>query len=269
MHGDFRLGEWLVQPTLCRLSKDGHPVHVRPKVMDLLDYLAAHPGEIVSKDRLLHEVWQTEAITESTLTRTVTELRQALGDDAGQSRLVETIPKRGYRLIGEVWPVESAGIVPTALPGHPADATAGAVAHGSGPPQRRPGMLVALILAGAALAVLTVVLVLQTARSGVGARTQPRTAEPVVTRLTFEPGLQIDPAFSPDGRYLAYAANERGSFDIWVRPVAGGEPLRLTSNPAHDWQPSWAPDGASTSSGPSATAAASSVLRRLAARKSG
>ena len=245
MHGDFRLGEWLVQPTLCRLSKDGHPVHVRPKVMDLLDYLAAHPGEIVSKDRLLHEVWQTEAITESTLTRTVTELRQALGDDAGQSRLVETIPKRGYRLIGEVWPVESAGIVPTALPGHPADATAGAVAHGSGPPQRRPGMLVALILAGAALAVLTVVLVLQTARSGVGARTQPRTAEPVVTRLTFEPGLQIDPAFSPDGRYLAYAANERGSFDIWVRPVAGGEPLRLTSNPAHDWQPSWAPDGAS------------------------
>lgn len=108
MQGDFRLGDWLVQPALCRLSSDGRTVQVRAKVMDLLAYLAAHPGEVVSKDRLLDDVWGSRAVSESALTRTVTELRQALGDNADQPRLLETIPKRGYRLIGSVAPVDPA-----------------------------------------------------------------------------------------------------------------------------------------------------------------
>jgi TolB-like protein/DNA-binding winged helix-turn-helix (wHTH) protein len=99
---DFRLDDWLVQPARCRLSKEGRTLQVRPKVMDLLTYLAAHAGEVVSKEQLLDEVWGAQAVSESALTRTVTELRQALGDDAGEPRLLETIPKRGYRLIGSV-----------------------------------------------------------------------------------------------------------------------------------------------------------------------
>ena len=99
---DFRLDDWRVQPPLCRLSKDGLTRQVRPKVMDLLTYFAAHRGEVVSKDQLINDVWGAEAVSESALTRTVTELRQALGDDADAPRLLETIPKRGYRLIGFV-----------------------------------------------------------------------------------------------------------------------------------------------------------------------
>jgi len=101
-HVDFRIGDWLVQPALCRLTSNGRTVHVRPKVMDLLAYLARHQGEVVAKDRLLDEVWGSEAISESALTRTVTELRQALGDNVEQPRMLETIPKRGYRLIAPV-----------------------------------------------------------------------------------------------------------------------------------------------------------------------
>ena len=73
--------------------------------MDLLTYLAAHPGEVVSKERLLDDLWGSRMVSESALTRTVTELRQALGDDAEAPHLLETIPKRGYRLIGSVVPV--------------------------------------------------------------------------------------------------------------------------------------------------------------------
>jgi DNA-binding winged helix-turn-helix (wHTH) protein len=102
MQGDFRLGDWLVQPALCRLSKDGRTIQVRAKVMDLMAYLAERPGEVIPKGKLLDDVWGSQAISESALTRTVTELRQALGDDAEQPRLLETIPKRGYRLIGPV-----------------------------------------------------------------------------------------------------------------------------------------------------------------------
>src|SRR5262245_9199526 len=75
--------------------------------MDLLTYLAAHAGEVVSKERLLNDVWGAQSVSESALTRTVTELRQALGDDADEPRLLETIPKRGYRLIGSVSSIPS------------------------------------------------------------------------------------------------------------------------------------------------------------------
>ena len=104
---DFRLNDWLVLPLQCRLSKDGGTRQVRPKVMDLLTYLAAHRGEVVTKDQLLDGVWGPDLVAESALTRTVTELRQALGDSVDQPRLLETIPKRGYRLIGSVSVVPS------------------------------------------------------------------------------------------------------------------------------------------------------------------
>jgi TolB-like protein/DNA-binding winged helix-turn-helix (wHTH) protein/Flp pilus assembly protein TadD len=108
MQGDFRLGAWLVHPAQCRLSKDGQTVQVRAKVMDLLTYLATHPGEVIPKDRLLDDVWGTRDVSESALTRTITELRQALGDDAEQPRLLETIQKRGYRLIAPVVSISGA-----------------------------------------------------------------------------------------------------------------------------------------------------------------
>ena len=101
-HVDFRIGDWLVQPALCRMTSHGRTVQVRPKVMDLLAYLARRPGEVVPKDTLLDAVWGSQAISESALTRTVTELRQALGDDVEEPHILETIPKRGYRLIAPV-----------------------------------------------------------------------------------------------------------------------------------------------------------------------
>ena len=54
---DFHADEWLVQPALCRLSKDGRTVQVRAKVMDVLEYLAARPGEVITKETLLDDVW--------------------------------------------------------------------------------------------------------------------------------------------------------------------------------------------------------------------
>ena len=64
-----------------------------------------------------------------------------------------------------------------------------------------------------------------------------------LTRLTFGSGLQTDATWSPDGRFIAYASDKAGNFDIWVQPLAGGDPIQVTKSPAHDTEPAWSPDG--------------------------
>jgi Tol biopolymer transport system component len=62
-------------------------------------------------------------------------------------------------------------------------------------------------------------------------------------RLTDHPGSVAHPAYSPDGRWIAYYRVVAGQRDVWTVPAAGGEPLRFTDSPAADVHPAWSPDG--------------------------
>ncbi len=70
--------------------------------MDVLVHLAANAGEVVSKRDLLATTWDQQYVADAVLTRAVAELRRALGDSAQDPRFIETIPRRGYRLIADV-----------------------------------------------------------------------------------------------------------------------------------------------------------------------
>ena len=78
-------------------------------------------------------------------------------------------------------------------------------------------------------------------------RQQPVTDRPPPTprdwQLTFDPGLESEPSWSPDAHLIAYSSDRSGNFDIWVQPVGEGNAVRVSTSPAHDWQPDWAPDG--------------------------
>jgi len=99
---DFRIGSWLVQPSLNTVSQNGKTFHIEPKVMEVLVCLARHAGETLSKQTLLQTVWADTFVTDDVLTRSISELRRVFDDDAKESRFIQTISKRGYRLVASV-----------------------------------------------------------------------------------------------------------------------------------------------------------------------
>ncbi|HEV3470066.1 MAG TPA: transcriptional regulator [Pyrinomonadaceae bacterium] len=100
---DFRVGdEWLVQPGLNRVSGRGRVVQLQPKIMGVLCVLAERPGELVTRERLFETVWAGTHVTEHVLDRSISELRRAFGDTPKAPKVIETIPKAGYRLIAPV-----------------------------------------------------------------------------------------------------------------------------------------------------------------------
>jgi TolB-like protein/Flp pilus assembly protein TadD len=105
----FRLGELRVEPELQRISGRGETLRVEPRVMDVLVALALRAPRPLSRDELLQNVWGRSVVTDGVLTRCIAILRELLGDHRGEPRFIETLPKRGYRLIAPVVFEESAG----------------------------------------------------------------------------------------------------------------------------------------------------------------
>jgi DNA-binding winged helix-turn-helix (wHTH) protein/predicted ATPase len=82
-----------------RLLRNNEPIPLRPKTWSVLQYLAQRPGVLVSKNDLLDAVWGDVAVTESVLSKSIGELRVALGDNSRAPRLIETVSRRGFRFI--------------------------------------------------------------------------------------------------------------------------------------------------------------------------
>ncbi|MEM8930123.1 MAG: transcriptional regulator, partial [Acidobacteriota bacterium] len=98
----FRLGDWRVDPVANTFELRDETTSVEPKAMQVLEALAEQPGELVSKSELLERVWPGRFVTDDVLTGAIGQLRRALGDDARSPAYIQTVPRRGYRLIAEV-----------------------------------------------------------------------------------------------------------------------------------------------------------------------
>lgn len=85
-----------------RLYRDDRPIPLRPKTFAVLRHLAEHPHVLITKDALLWAVWGGVAVTESTLTKSIGEIREALGDDPQRPRYLETVHRRGFRFLATV-----------------------------------------------------------------------------------------------------------------------------------------------------------------------
>src|SRR5689334_3422017 len=98
----YRIAEFVVDVDQKVLLCNGKPVSVAPKVLDTLLILVERAGRIVEKEELMSLLWPDTFVEESNLTYNIQQLRRSLGDNARIPRYIETVPRRGYRLIAEV-----------------------------------------------------------------------------------------------------------------------------------------------------------------------
>jgi TolB-like protein/DNA-binding winged helix-turn-helix (wHTH) protein/Flp pilus assembly protein TadD len=105
LHNGFRLNEWLVEPDQGRIIGPHGDAHLTPRTMEVLVLLASRAGELVTRAEFEEEIWRPAIVTDDALTRCIGELRRQFGDEAANPRFVETVPKRGYRLVATVEPM--------------------------------------------------------------------------------------------------------------------------------------------------------------------
>lgn len=102
MQDTLKVGEWIIEPASGLIFKDNKEHRLEPKAMAVLVYLAENAGEIVTRSELEESVWQGSIVTYEALTVTINKIRAALEDDSRKPRYIETLAKRGYRLIASV-----------------------------------------------------------------------------------------------------------------------------------------------------------------------
>lgn len=97
----FRLGELIVEPYRGRITDRDESRHLSPKAAEVLLCLAARPNEIVSRSELLEAAWGHAAASQEALSHAISALRTALDDHRQHPRYIQTVPRRGYRLLVE------------------------------------------------------------------------------------------------------------------------------------------------------------------------
>jgi len=247
----YEFGPYAVDAAKAVLLRDGEIVPIGLKAFEVLLALIRHQGEVLKKDELLKEVWPDTVVEENNLARTVSALRKALDDHLDAPRYIATIPGRGYRFVATVTERAKANGVdiepaPEGANGHP-------ISEASKLPDSLPlpaipdeRLISRLRSYKRVLVGVLIVLMAGVITSFVVSQLPPKT-QPSLPRklwqLSFDPGLESEPTWAPDGRMIAYSSDRSGNFDIWVQPAGAGNPVRVTTSPAHDWQADWAPEG--------------------------
>ena len=113
----YRVEDVIVESRRMRVRVNGIEKRVEPRVMRLLDYLAARPRQTVKTHELLKKVWDDEDVNDNAITSAVRKLRHVLGDSVPNSRFIETDSGKGYRLIAEVSGPGAPSPVPETRPG--------------------------------------------------------------------------------------------------------------------------------------------------------
>ena len=93
---------WRIDASSYRITRDGVEKKLEPRSMELLLYFAEYPDRVISREEIEDNVWQGRVVGYDALSSTIARIRKAFGDTSKNPRVIETVPKAGYRLIAPV-----------------------------------------------------------------------------------------------------------------------------------------------------------------------
>jgi Tol biopolymer transport system component/DNA-binding winged helix-turn-helix (wHTH) protein len=254
----YEFGPFRMDAGECLLLRDGQSVPLKPKAFDVLLALVEQPGHLLEKDELMKKVWSDTFVEEANLSYNISLIRKALGEGENGQKYIETVPRRGYRFVAGVKKIrgdqdsdrqEQSAQSTSDIP---FEKSPGVETGDSVPPRNASKFehlisrikdhktAALVILLTCFIAIGTVAWLLYLSQQGSFSHQPPQRK---LWQLTFDAGLQGEPTWSPDGRFIAYSSDRSGNLDIWVQPVGEGNPVQVTTSPAHDWQPDYSPQG--------------------------
>ncbi len=241
----IRFGDFELDPRAGELLRGKVRIRLQEQPLQILLMLLDKPGELVTREQIRNRLWPNDTVVEfdHSMGTAIKKLRQALDDEAGSPRYVETIPRRGFRFI-------LADVERTNKVEEPSTSTA--PQQSSSDVASTARSLTANAATNRRMALFALAVLVLFVIGWLGLRfTRTREVPPgetldpsSLTQVTSSPGLDIDPSLSPDGSLLAYSSDQDGNFEIYVKPLApGGREVQLTSDGAENFQPAWSPDG--------------------------
>jgi DNA-binding winged helix-turn-helix (wHTH) protein/tetratricopeptide (TPR) repeat protein len=152
----FGLAGKTVLPLQGRIESLTHSGHLEPRTMDLLVYLAGRQGQVVTRDNIIRDVWRGISVTDDVISRSIYLIRKSLnaGREEHNSPSIETIPKRGYRLVAEVSRLPAADLANLKESEAPAAPSPAVAPPAATLPTRGHSAAVKVVLASLLLAVL-------------------------------------------------------------------------------------------------------------------
>lgn len=228
----YRFGKFELNAEDRTLLGDGRRISLTPRAFDLLHALVRADGHLVTKERLLDEVWADAIVEEGNLNRTISSLRKVLGESRGENLYIETVPKAGYRF--------AAPIVRISTNGRVAEEKAETVAE-RGDARRYPyAWMIAvasfvLILGGGIVVYLLV--------TGRGRPSSKQPAGPVMQRLTDNKFQEDQAEWTHDGqiRFVRFVTTNRA--ESWVMNADGSNQRRANDQIKSLLTGRWSPDG--------------------------
>jgi Tol biopolymer transport system component/DNA-binding winged helix-turn-helix (wHTH) protein len=237
----YEFGPFRLEVERNRLLRAGELLPMRRKMFECLLLLVENAGQVVPKEEILSHIWGDQFVDESNLTQLIYQLRILLGDNSRVPSYIITVPGRGYVFSQKVRALPA--LEPELRPGAESPASPEMPASFAEPEhvtvswlRYRAWWWIGLPLLGL-LGGLSWWMICDPWR--------PAPLAPRVTLFTALPGLESFPRYSPDGRFITFSSDDSGTgnYDIFIKMVGQGEPVRITRNPESELQAVWSPDG--------------------------
>ncbi len=225
-----------------QLFREGQVIPVPPKVFDTLLVLIENRGRLLTKDFLMQQIWTESFVEESCLTQYIFQLRKALGEDSHGSSYIETVPKRGYRFHAQLennvveTPLLTTSMEQTAFqPVTPSNSEVAISSLVSRPLPTSSQSASSIGKYGVVFLSAFVLIGAVNFFQKMMSKSVKTAIHANITKLTTN-GKSLNPALSPDGKYVAFVQEEAGRQSVWIRQVTTSGNMQIVPEAEIDYQ---------------------------------